>query len=419
MIRFEIKKIFSKTANKIGLIVLLAAIAVTCYFAISSMDYVDEEGDTHTGIAAARYLRDTKAEWKGLITEDVLREVIRQNRLINETYPDSPTDIKTSNIGYSKKQGFSDIRDLINSGFSEFREHNYYRADSLSEDEVGKLYDNRILNLEKWLNSDEAKDQFSEKEKAFLVSQYQKLETPFYYEYAGGFTAALDYAPTIIMLTVLIMSFFVAGIFSNEFGWKADSVFFSARYGRNRGTFSKIAAGLIVITGVYWLVILIYSAVVFSVAGIGGANCVIQTSWAFWKSFYNITYLQAYLLTVIGGYVGALFILAVSMLVSAKTHTTVLAVTIPFVLLFIQSFLGGCTRTPHTIRAILRMTSRCCGKQPAATSRKISCCCGYPGPLEHPASGNGMCCSKIPKPTIHGNFAVNRPMTGFLPMRWS
>lgn len=322
MIRFEIKKIFSKTANKIGLIVLLAAIAVTCYFAISSMGYVDEEGDTHTGIAAARYLRGTKAEWEGLITEDVLREVIRQNRLINETYPDSPTDIKTSNIGYSKKQGFSDIRDLINSGFSEFREHNYYRADSLSEDEVGKLYDNRILNLEKWLNSDEAKDQFSEKEKAFLVSQYQKLETPFYYEYAGGFTAALDYAPTIIMLTVLIMSFFVAGIFSNEFGWKADSVFFSARYGRNRGTFSKIAAGLIVITGVYWLVILIYSAVVFSVAGIGGANCVIQTSWAFWKSFYNITYLQAYLLTVIGGYVGALFILAVSMLVSAKTHTS-------------------------------------------------------------------------------------------------
>ena len=67
-------------------------------------------------------------------------------------------------------------------------------------------------------------------------------------------------------------------------------------------------------------------------------------------------------------------------------------------------------------RAILPMTSRCCGRPPAATSRKISCCCGCPGPLEHSASGNGMCCSKIPKPTIHGNFAVNRPMTGFLPM---
>lgn len=106
MIRFEIKKIFSKTANKIGLIVLLAAIAVTCYFAISSMDYVDKEGDTHTGIAAARYLRDTKAEWEGLITEDVLREVIRQNRLINETYPDSPTDIKSATLAIPKNRDF-------------------------------------------------------------------------------------------------------------------------------------------------------------------------------------------------------------------------------------------------------------------------------------------------------------------------
>ena len=29
------------------------------------------------------------------------------------------------------------------------------------------------------------------------------------------------------------------------------------------------------------------------------------------------------------------------------------------------------------------------------------------------------CCSKIPKPTIHGNSAANRPMTGFLPTRWN
>ena len=82
---------------------------------------------------------------------------------------------------------------------------------------------------------------------------------------------------------------------------------------------------------------------------------------------------------------------------------------------------SGWTRSTigRHIRAILPLTSKCCGRPPAATSRKISCCCGCPGPLEHSASGNGMCCSKIPKPTTHGNFAVNRPMTGFLPMQWS
>ena len=39
------------------------------------------------------------------------------------------------------------------------------------------------------------------------------------------------------------------------------------------------------------------------------------------------------------------------------------------------------------------------------------------GPLEHSASGNGMCCSKIRKPTIHGNSAASKPTTGFLPIR--
>lgn len=40
------------------------------------------------------------------------------------------------------------------------------------------------------------------------------------------------------------------------------------------------------------------------------------------------------------GYVGTLFILLLTMLVSAKTHATVVAVTLPFIIIFIQSFLG-------------------------------------------------------------------------------
>ena len=78
-----------------------------------------------------------------------------------------------------------------------------------------------------------------------------------------------------------------------------------------------------------------------AVLGIGGAGCSIQNGFANWKSFYNITYLQDYLLTVLGGYLGNLFILFLSMLASAKTHSKALAVTIPFIILFIPSFLNG------------------------------------------------------------------------------
>ena len=341
MILFEIKKILSRRGSKVGILVLLITLAVSCYFAVVYTTYVDEEGNEHTGIAAVNNLREEKEKWSGVITEDYLKEIIRKNNEINAVYPYDPGDPVKSDIGYSMSQGFNDIKTIINCAFGEFRSYNYLRVDSITEDEVGKLYENRIRNVKAWLSSDEAVDQYSEAEKEYIIDSYETLETPFYYESNDGWRSAIEYVVTIIMMTMLVLSFFVSGIFSGEFQWKADSIFFSTKYGRNKGTLSKIAAGLIVVTVAYWTMILLYSLIVFSVYGTSGANCLIQTSLAGWKSLYHMTFLQEYLLIIVGGYVGVLFILLLSMLVSAKTHATIVAVTIPFIMIFIQSFLGG------------------------------------------------------------------------------
>ncbi len=341
MILFEIKKILSRTGSKVGILVLLITLVVTCYLTVEYTTYVDEEGSEHTGITAINNLREEKEKWSGVITEDYLKEVIQKNNEINAVYPYDPSDPVSSDIGYSLSQGFGDIKTMINCAFGEFRSYNYLRVDSVTEDEVGNFYENRVQNVKTWLSSDEAKDRFSEAEKAYIIDRYETLETPFYYEPKDGWRAALEYVITIIMMTMLVLSFFVSGIFSNEFQWKADSIFFSTKYGRNKGTLSKIAAGLIVVTVVYWTMILLYSLIVFSVYGISGADCVIQTGLSGWKSLYHMTFFQEYLLVIVGGYVGVMFILLLSMLVSAKTHATVVAVTIPFIMIFIQSFFGG------------------------------------------------------------------------------
>lgn len=192
-----------------------------------------------------------------------------------------------------------------------------------------------------WLKSDEQENRYSEQEQQFLIAQYEKLKKPFYYEYADGWAALLEYAPSIIMLVVLTTGFLAAGIFSDEFQLKADSVFFSAKLGRDKAVAAKIKAGFIVVTSIYWITIVLYSGIILTVLGFGGAGCAIQNGFSNWKAFYNITYLQDYLLTVLGGYLGNLFILFLSMFASAKTHSKALAVSIPFILLFIPSFLSG------------------------------------------------------------------------------
>lgn len=341
MTRFELKKIFLKPVNKIVFIILAISLCVVSYFAIGDVNYVDENGEKSTGIAAASALRGKKNEWAGYITDDILRKVLEENEHIINSEEYLSTDMIEKEKAYSKKQGFSDIREMINQAFGGFQDYNYYRADSVTQEEIRSFYDRRTDNLIEWLNSEEQESRYSEQEKQFLISQYGKLETPFYYEYADGWAALLEYAPSIIMLAVLITVFLVSGIFSDEIQLKADSIFFSARLGRDKAIAAKIKAGFIVVTSVYWIMILLYSGIVLAVLGIGGAGCSIQNGFANWKSFYNITYLQDYLLTVLGGYLGNLFILFLSMLASAKTHSKALAVTIPFIILFIPSFLNG------------------------------------------------------------------------------
>ncbi len=341
MTRFELKKIFLKPVNKIVFIILAISLCVVSYFAIGDVDYVDENGEKSTGIAAASALQGKKNEWAGYITDDILRKVLEENEHIINSEEYLSTDMIEKEKAYSKKQGFSDIREMINQAFGGFQDYNYYRADSVTQEEIRSFYDRRTDNLIEWLNSEEQESRYSEQEKQFLISQYGKLETPFYYEYADGWAALLEYAPSIIMLAVLITVFLVSGIFSDEIQLKADSIFFSARLGRDKAITAKIKAGFIVVTSVYWIMILLYSGIVLAVLGIGGAGCSIQNGFANWKSFYNITYLQDYLLTVLGGYLGNLFILFLSMLASAKTHSKALAVTIPFIILFIPSFLNG------------------------------------------------------------------------------
>lgn len=253
LLLFEIKKVFSKTVNKVAFLILAITLFVVCYLAIGYVDYIDENGEKTVGFVAAQTLKEEKNKWSGYITEDVLIKVLDENSLINSSEEYLSNDVKENEKAYSEKQGFSDIREMINRAFCSFQEYNYYRADSVTKEEISSFYDRRTANLVEWLNSEGQENNYSENEKLFLVKQYEKLETPFYYEYSDGWEALLEYAPSITMLLVLIVGFLVSGIFSDEIQLKADSIFFSTKLGRNKAVIAKMKAGFIIITSIYWI----------------------------------------------------------------------------------------------------------------------------------------------------------------------
>lgn len=337
MLQFELKKIFLKPVNKVMLVLLLAVTLIGSFLAIRDVKYYREGEPALSGLSAARQLKKEQKKWTGPVTEDVLRRVIKENQAINAS-------AKTEDIGFAQKQGFLDLQYLICAAFSEPGKYDSYLCDTISPDKAAKLYKRRISRLKKELSEVEAglPGAFSQKQQDFLFHQYESLETPLYYEYAEGWKALLDsqYLPTLMIITIVIIGFFVSGIFSDEFQTKADSIFFSAKLGRNKAISAKIKAGFLTITVLYWFVMLLFSAIILGMLGIGGAGCMIQVNSSYWESMYNVTYFQEWLICMFGGYVGNLFILVLAMLVSAKSRSAVLSITIPFALSCVPMFLG-------------------------------------------------------------------------------
>ena len=334
MLRYELKKIFGRTGGKIALLILAIGLAVICYSATLQVSYTDENGDSHTGPTAARDLRDAKNEWAGPIDQAMITRAIDVNQQIISSEDYNSTDIQRQNAAYHDTQGYATIRGLIAQTYDGLDGYDYYRINTLTPDEAGELYDLRVQNLKDWLARPDIS--FSPAEENFLVSQYEAMDTPLYYEYNDGWETLIYYAPTLVLLLLFVIIFLVSGIFPSEHRLKANAIFFSTKLGRGKAVRAKLLSGLVTTTVIYWAAIAVYTIVGLALLGTGGAGGAFQL--LKWKAFYNLTIGQAYAHSVLGGYVGTLFLALLAMIVSALTRSQVVAVIVPYVLVLAANF---------------------------------------------------------------------------------
>ncbi len=334
MLFYELKKIFGRAGGKIALLVLAIGLAVICYSAMLQVSYTDENGDSHTGPAAARELRALKNEWAGPIDEAALLRAAEENQRIIASDDYNSEDIQRQNAAYHDMQGFETIRSLVAGTFDGFNEYNYYRLNTLTPEEASELYERRANNLKEWLARPDIS--FSPAEEDYLVEHYEAMETPLYYEYNDGWETLIYYAPTLVMFLLFVIIFLVSGIFTSEHRLKANAIFFSTKLGRGKAVRAKLLSGLVTTTVIYWAAIAVYTIVGLALLGADGAGGAFQL--LKWKAFYNLTIGQAYALSVLGGYVGTLFLALLAMIVSALTRSQVVAVIVPYVLVLAANF---------------------------------------------------------------------------------
>ncbi len=319
ILKYELKKILNKRVNRVLLAAALLLMVVFSIFAVGSFRArtVSTGGEIVTGLSAARIMIADKNRWQGELTPEVIAKSVESSRA-----GDSQSTIDII---------FWASRMLV----GEFNSFDDYEA-ILSADsaQIASLYDIYHKNLRKM--SKEYGD--TPEKQAFLMEQYEKIDTPFIYEAYDSWETMLLYATTGSLILIIVIGFLSAGIFAEEFQYKADAVFFSTRHGRSNAVYAKICAGLIVATLVYWIGIGVLSAISFAFMGISGAATTYRLSRPY--AVYSVTFGQMYGILVLGGYIASLLAASVAMLIASKTRTMSIAAVVPFVLFCVSPFIG-------------------------------------------------------------------------------
>lgn len=360
MVWFEIKKVLGRPSGKIALILFIFIVILSCWTTAAGDEFgptiwVNEQGEEESGFTAYRKLREAQNAWEGYLNEEHLADIIRELNRIAATPEAQSEDYHQNDIAFGWKLAVDPVRDMLYRSFSPGLQNiDYYSADTLNPSVAGEFYSRRVELLRSYLYDEGNKEAatLSDREKEYLISQYEKLEEPIYYNYKEGWRRTIEGLSFIMLLGTLILGYLVSGIFSNEFKWKSDAVYFTTYHGRGKAISAKIKAGVILVSVLYWGGVLICTLFTLCFCGFDGGNCPIQFD--YYRSFYNLTYSQTYFLYIISSYLGTLIMMFLCMWVSAKTRSSVFATTIPFILIFIPNFFEN-SELAYTLTDILAL----------------------------------------------------------------
>ncbi len=345
ILKFEIKKMLRNRTSMVamGLLVLLMLGLDMGY--ISGCKYVLENGNHVKGISAVIRTREEKSKWNGTLTEETIAKVIRENNTLYGNPAYIGNDGWLTEQGYSRQQGYYDIRDLINSTYrASFSDYDYFTINRLDPEDAGVFYDRREQIFDEWLGREEVCQQFSEGKRAYIREHALAIAAPYEYEYADGWIKVKEMNVTLLFAAVIVVCILLASDFAVECQTRADAIYLSTAFGKNKGNKMKIAAGFLVATLVYWGVMLIGDGILLSVYGISGGDVPIQME--FWKCLYSLTQKEAWLLGLLMGYVGCLVMSGLTMFMSSRFKTAFGAIILSFLIIMVPAIAGQSVMEP-------------------------------------------------------------------------
>lgn len=267
-------------------------------YSISSTDVYVNEFSINAKIDGISAKRDAQAKIEKKLTDKELRNSLKVFTGITN---DKSNFDSTGNLMINDSESikmfnkYSDLANLVIRAYSPMYSFNpdILNHLDLNDITVQSIFVNRENNI-KTINPD-----FSDK-----LKEQKYID----FGYSLGWQTLLNDLPYIQIYSMIISLIIAALIFFVEKKCNMNMILRTLITKESKINFIKAITVLIMNSTIYFSIVLIYSALIWSVFGLEGWNMKIQTSYLFWLSPLNINYFQAYVVNVLIGYLAVLVV---------------------------------------------------------------------------------------------------------------
>ena len=335
LVKFELRKILSNRPGMVAcllVVALLAAVSVLNLTTMSTRDF--ETGEYVQGMAAHAASKQLEESHAGLLDDEHVAADAAAFDRADQLAKENPGILDMSSAEIIDTYGLEFWQESIGVLNQQYYMEVVGTLDS-TDPRATSLQEGARARLEGALSwGFHGIFPYSDAEKAYWTAKADKLSWPMEYGYLGGWVDVLDVELSFGGLVVVALCIALSGVFAGEYRERTAAVILPTKRGKRSLPMAKAVAAFIFTTVFWWLCAAIVLGICIGAVGADGWNLPIQVIWGF-DNPYPLSVGQTVLLLFLLGYVVALGMAALTLLLSSKMRSTMPVAVIPMSVVFL------------------------------------------------------------------------------------
>ena len=334
LIRFELRKILNNRAGMVACALALVMLVGITVLDVFTTETYDQSGRTCAGLEALDAYRARQESHAGnLDAARVAADLTIYDRAYELAKSEEPAYSSMSSEQVLDVYGFEFWRDtyavLQDTYFRRLHQVMLTSDETYAKDLGQGMAARANLDLDHGFRG---RYSYSPSERALWQEKLAGIESPLEWGYADGWVSAFNWT-TFLGFAVAALCVALSGVFSSEYQNRTDSIVLPTKLGKSALPLAKVVASLIFTTVYWWIVVAAMMGGIFAFFGTEGAGLPVQVSG--FTNLYPLTIGKATLLRCVLGYVVALGMAALTLLLSSKVRSAVVPAIVPVSLMLL------------------------------------------------------------------------------------